>query len=172
MLIFSTGSVRPSSIASTTETSGVVSSSPHFALTVSKLRRAFDAREPSIVYGRRDMTSTPPARYSSPSPARMKRQADEIASIEDTQLFWTVTDCTRSGRPARRAATRAMFGAWKPWPTQPTITPSTASLGRRERSSVAASASTISASAVKPESERDRCPIGVRAPPATTMFFD
>ncbi len=111
MLMCSTGSVRPASIASVTATSAVVGSSAHFALTVSKLRSALFAREPSMVYGRRDMTSTPPAKYTSPSPAMMERQAAETASIEETQLFCTVTDWTRSGRPARSAATRAMLGA-------------------------------------------------------------
>ena len=132
----------------------------------------FAARLPSIMYGRRDMLSVPPAMYKSPSPRSIRRAAPEIASMEEMQLFWNVSPVPLGGRPQRISVTRARLGAEKPWPAQPIISPSTASFGRRARSSSASTASCIRSSARREASERATCPIGVRTPAHKTTFLE
>jgi len=171
MLIRFTGSVSPSSIESMTVTSPPLRISLHLALRASRLLSSLAAREPLIVNGIKDMDSVPPARYTLPSPVTMKRAAAEVASIEETQLFWTVTAWTGSGRPRRKAVTLAMLGASKDWPTQPATTPSTCFLSRPTLASAASAAWRRSSSELTRESVREMCPKGVRAPPQITIFF-
>ncbi len=52
------------------------------------------------------------------------------------------------------------------------MTPSTASFDSFERESIDWSASTSSSSGGMLASERERCPIGVREPPATKIVLD
>src|SRR5579885_1027338 len=101
----------------------------------------------------------------------MKRAAAETASMEETQLFWTVTAWTFSGRPQLRAVTRAMFGAEKLCPTQPAMRPSTDSLGSLARWTVASTAIFRRVSGLTEESAREMCPTGVRAPAHRTIFL-
>src|SRR5437879_3067886 len=102
----------------------------------------------------------------------MKRAADETASIDEPQLFCTVTAWAFSGRPVFRTVTRAMLGAEKLWPTQPTIRPSTASLGSFERESKASMAIFMRSSGFLLESALEKWPMGVRAPVQRTTFLD
>ena len=91
--------------------------------------------------------------------------------MDETQLFWTVTDCTGRGRPALSALTRATFGAEKAWPTQPDTTPLTAFLSSFVRSSKDLMAKVCRSSGGTPARERAMCPIGVLTPSHTTIFL-
>src|ERR1700758_2077875 len=99
----------------------------------------------------------------------MKRAAAEIASIDETQLFCTVTACAFSGSPQLNTVTRAMFGAEKDCPTQPTIKPSTAFLSSFARAMVASTAIFMSVSGLVEDRALEMCPIGVRAPVHSTI---
>ena len=77
-------------------------------------------------YGARLMDSTPPAMYTSPSPALIARAAWLMAFKPEAHRRFTVTPPTSTGRPASRAAIRATLRLSSPaWFAHPKKTSST-----------------------------------------------
>jgi hypothetical protein len=99
----------------------------------------------------------------------MRRAASLTASKEEMQLFWTVRDWHFSGRPLVKATTRAMLGAEKVCPTQPTMRPSTAAASRRARSRRLCTAACMSAAGGRSARLREMWPMGVRRPAQRTI---
>src|SRR5579864_2464868 len=146
-------------------------------------RRGFGKRQPIVVSwstcaprgkacvafpttnGARVMLSTPPARYTSPSPQAMACAAAWTACMPDPHRRFTVCPGTVSGRPARSTAMRATLRLSSPaWLVQPITTSSIAagsSVLRRTTASImraARSSGRISRSAPPYR------PIGLRTP--------
>ena len=85
-----------------------------------------------------EIDSTPPATYTSPSPARMRWLASAMVCRPEEQKRFTVMPGTELGQPARTAICRAMFQPVAPSGlAQPMITSSTSSASTLARSSAA-----------------------------------
>ena len=118
--------------------------------------------------GLRDMDSTPPAMTMSYWPETMPAAAKWTACCEDPHWRSTVTPVTVSGKPADRAAVRAMSPVCSPaWVTQPQMTSST-SAGSTPAVFTRSSRTWADRSAGwTPDSTPSRFPVGVRR--AATM---
>ncbi len=102
-------------------------------IVVSKIsaRRENASSAFGITIGARLMLSTPPARITSASPARMARAAVPMASRPEPQSRLIVAAGTVSGRPESSTAMRATLRLSSPaWLAQPMYASSIASPGR------------------------------------------